>query len=336
MSFSCFLRDKIPEIILNMLCSVMLTIFLLSMGNNIYVLFIILVTWYLILMVFYIVQYIMKKKYYDEIIDTAKRLDKKYLISEVIKEPRYADALTYYVLLKMANKAMIEEITNIKNGRKDYKECIEQWVHEIKTPISSIKLICDNNKSDISRVILLELENINNFVEQVLFYARSENVEKDYLIKEISLQSCVDAVVLRNKHMFIQNNIEIELYELDKSVYSDNKWIEFIINQLLINSIKYRNDTFPKIKIYAEQIRNSVSLVIEDNGIGIPESELSRVFNKGYTGINGRNNKSSTGMGLYLCKRLCDKLGLVIKIISVKDKYTKISIIFPKGSFTEL
>ncbi|GAA0179972.1 sensor histidine kinase [Clostridium sediminicola] len=332
MSFFYFLKDKISVIVLNIISSVALICFLMSSGNNIYSLFIILIVWYSILITFYIFQYIQRKKYFNSLYKIAKGLDKRYLISEIINEPKYVDSLPYYTLLKMANKSMIEEITRIKNERKEYKEYIEQWVHEIKTPISSIKLVSENNKSQTTRVILSELEKIDNFVEQAMFYARCENVEKDYLVKEVSLEKCVNAVMIRNKQMFIKNNINIELFNLQTTVYSDSKWIEFIINQLLINSVKYRCDISPEIKIYTQELKNGVNLVIEDNGIGISKNELSRVFEKGFTGSNGRVNEKSTGIGLYLSRKLCGKLGLLIKIESKQNQYTRVAISFPKGT----
>ena len=166
-----------------------------------------------------------------------------------------------------------------------------------------------------------------------MFYARSEDVDKDYLIKEISLQSCVNSVITRNKQGFILNNIYLEINDIDKLVFSDSKWLEFILNQIIVNAIKYRQNECPKIKIDAIDIKNGTRLIIEDNGIGIPSNEIDRVFEKGFTGNIGRINSRSTGMGLYLCNKLCDKLGLLIDIESKINNYTKVIITFPMGSF---
>lgn len=230
---------------------------------------------------------------------------------------------------------MRDEINTIKKQRKDYKEYIEKWVHEVKTPISAIKLIEENNKTSTSRLVLQQLEEIDTYVEQALFYARSEDVEKDYLVKEISLDECINRVITKNKQVLILNNINIEIDDINKSIYSDSKWLEFIVNQIIVNAIKYRRDDNPTIKIYTNEIKNAVELIICDNGIGIPSYEIDRVFDKGFTGNKGRLNYKSTGIGLYLCKNLCDKLGLLIKIESKEDKYTKVRIIFPKGNFSK-
>ena len=228
---------------------------------------------------------------------------------------------------------MREEINSIKNSRKEYKEYIEQWIHEVKTPIASIKLIEENNKTNTSRFVLQELENLDRYVEQALFYARSEEVEKDYLIRDMSLEECINKVIIKNKQIFILNNIDVEIDNLDKNVYSDSKWLEFILNQIIVNAIKYRNNKSPKVKVYIRDVKNGIKLIVEDNGVGIPLDELDRVFEKGFTGSLGRLNSKSTGIGLYLCRKLCNKLGLLIDIESEINSYTKVSITFPMGSF---
>ena len=119
-------------------------------------------------------------------------------------------------------------------------------------------------------------------------------------------------------------------------MYCDSKWLEFILNQIIVNSIKYRNSKNPRVIVSANEIKNGIELIIEDNGMGIPQNELGRVYEKGFTGNKGRIKSKSTGIGLYLCKKLCDKLGLLINIDSQEEVYTKVKIIFPKGSFVSL
>lgn len=333
MSLGDFLKSRFSVIFLNLISLVTLLVFLFSVGNTVDTLKIISVTWIIVLGTYLFFQYKNRKEFYNEISKSIDNLDKKYLISEVIDKPVYLEAEPYYYLLKKASKSMREEINSIKNERKEYKEYIEQWIHEVKTPIASIKLIEENNKTNISRLVLQELETLDRYVEQALFYARSEEVEKDYLIKEMSLENCINRVIIKNKQIFILNNIDVEIENVDKNVYCDDKWLGFIINQIVVNASKYRNLENPKVKIYAEDIKNGIQLIIEDNGLGIPKAELNRVFEKGFTGSKGRLNNKSTGIGLYLCKKLCGKLGLTIDIESKENLYTKVIIIFPKGSF---
>ena len=130
-----------------------------------------------------------------------------------------------------------------------------------------------------------------------------------------------------------QRLFDINIDNINKTVFCDSKWLEFILNQIIVNAIKYRNHVEPEVKIYKVDIKNGLQLIIEDNGIGIPSDEIDRVFEKGFTGNKGRLNYKSTGIGLYLCKKLCDKLGLFIEIESKVSEYTKVIITFPKGSF---
>ena len=333
MSLGDFIKSRFSVIFVNFIGLITLLIFLFSVGNTIDILKIVAFVWIIVVGVYLFFQYKSRKEFYNELSKTVDNLDKKYLISEVIDKPVYLEAEPYYDLLKKASKSMREEINSIKNSRKEYKDYIEQWIHEVKTPIASIKLIEENNKTNTSRVVLQELEKLDTYVEQALFYARSEEVEKDYLIREMSLEECINKVIIKNKQIFILNNIGVEIDNIDKNVYSDSKWLEFILNQIIVNAIKYRNNKDPKVKVYVSDVKNGIKLIVEDNGIGIPTDELERVFEKGFTGSTGRLNSKSTGIGLYLCRKLCDKLGLLIDIESEINRYTKVSITFPMGSF---
>lgn len=333
MSLGDFLKSRFSVIFLNSIGLITLLIFLFSVGNTLDTLKVISATWIIVLAIYLFFQYKNRKSFFSELSQSIDNLDKKYLISEVIAKPVYLEAEPYYYLLKKAGKSMREEINSIKNERKEYKEYIEQWIHEVKTPIASIKLIEENNKTKISRLVLQELETLDRCVEQALFYARSEQVEKDYLIKEMALENCINKVIIKNKQIFILNNIDVEIENVDKNVYCDSKWLEFILNQIVVNASKYRNLENPKVKIYTEDVKNGIQLIIEDNGLGIPKAEINRVFEKGFTGSRGRLNNKSTGIGLYLCKKLCEKLGLTIHIESKENLYTKVIIVFPKGSF---
>ena len=145
----------------------------------------------------------------------------------------------------------------------------------------------------------------------------------------MSLSSCVNKVLNNNADSLIKKKVKISLGDLEKGVYSDSKWIEFILGQIISNSIKYMNKEHKELKIYCNENSKYVILNIEDNGAGISEKDISRVFDKGFTGENGRKFGKSTGIGLYLCKKLCKKLGLDITLISEEGKFTRVSIIFP-------
>ena len=232
---------------------------------------------------------------------------------------------------------MLENVNKYKHLTEDYKEYIELWIHEIKIPIATSKLIIENNKSKETKSIDEELGKIENFVEQVLYYARSNNVEKDYYISKTKLSEIVNGAILKNKNILLSNKINLEIGDIDKQVVTDSKWTIFILNQIIQNSVKYMNKDIKTMKIYAEGKKEKVILYIQDNGMGVGKGEIARVFDKGFTGENGRIlGKKSTGIGLYLCKKLCDRLGLGIEFNSQKDIGTEVKIIFPVGSHTNI
>ena len=232
----------------------------------------------------------------------------------------------YYQLLKMAGKSMLEQIGEVERERLAYKEYIEQWIHEIKTPITAMKLLCENHRTDWTKELLLELEKTNRFTEQALYYARSEHTEKDYSVREMALSQVVHQAIADNKYLLLQGGMRLEVEEMQDTVYSDEKWVRFILNQLIANAVKYRTEQ-PVLRISTHKRQDQVVLVMEDNGIGIAASDLPRIFEKGFTGQNGRLIQQSTGIGLYLCKRLCEKLGIGITAES-SEHGTAISLSF--------
>ena len=249
---------------------------------------------------------------------------------------------------------MLENVNYYKNIQEDYKEYIELWIHEVKIPIAASKLIIENNKNsnenisksnieiineknEILTSISEELDKIENYTEQALYYARSNAVEKDYIISKTNLKEIVNNAILKNKTTLIKQKVSLNLDKLEQTeVYTDSKWSIFIINQIIQNAIKYSKKEARKLEIASKEKENKVILYIRDNGIGIKKGDIARVFEKGFTGENGRIiGQKSTGLGLYLCKKLCDKLGIGIELNSEKDKGTEVRIIFPKNSYTK-
>lgn len=276
-----------------------------------------------------LVEYTNHNKYYKEVYDALYRMDKKHFIAHVIDEPEFGDGKVLYNVLHLATKSMNDEIARYQIQDEEYKEYIETWIHEVKIPISCISLLCENNKNEFSQNILNEVNRIDSFVEQALFYARSTNLEKDYMIHTIQLSELVKQTIKKHSRQLIHAHGEIKLESLDYSVFSDSKWLDFILGQIISNSIKYRSDHF-QLSFHAFEEPNKVVLTITDNGIGIPASDLPRVFDKGFTGENGRQFAKSTGIGLYLCHKLCDKMHLSISAQSSEGNGTTIQITFPK------
>lgn len=338
MKFTAFLKDKIIGTLLLIFALITIEIFLMiySFDNfiKIYIPIIIFISYFLGL--FH--EYITKKKYYDSLEKTLEKLDEKYLINEIIKTPNFIEGKILKETLEQIDKNMHEHVNNYKYLQEDYKEYIELWIHEIKLPLATSKMIIENNKNKITKSIEEELDSIENYIEQALYYARSSAVEKDYYIKKSNLKLIVNESIKKNKTSLIEEKVEINLHDLDNEVNTDSKWITFILNQLIQNSVKYRNkNVLSSIEIYSKKNKDNTILYLKDNGIGINKAEISRVFDKGFTGTNGRlGSKKSTGIGLYLCKKLCDKLGIGIELSSSEGKGTEVKIIFPSSSFINL
>lgn len=305
----------------------------------------ILILWMVLTSIDLIHSYYRKTNYYKKVNTILKELDKKYLLPVLIEEPSFCEGKILYEVLSITDKSMNEEVNKYIFSQEEYREYIDMWVHEIKTPIASSKLIIENNKDENTLSILEELEKIEAYIEQVLYYSKSNDIEKDYIVKELDLRKCISNVVKRNKKSIREKRIVIDLQDFENKVYCDNKWLEFMLNQIITNSIKYignidineklANES-GKIKIYMKQNSNNIELFIEDNGIGIEEKDLRKVFGKGFTGTNGRKLKKSTGMGLYISKKLADKMYIGLDIYSTIHKGTTVKITFPQNNMTKI
>lgn len=309
MNGKIYLKNQLPLILINLLGVLALSLFLIATGNNIQSVLFISIIWTAVVISCLTISYNTRKKYLEKLLNMTEQLEERYLIPEVMAMPEKADEQVFYQIMKMAEKSMLEKIGEIKRERKEYKEYIEQWIHEVKTPITAMKLLCENNCSSFTRELLVELEKINRYTEQALYYARSEHTEKDYCIREISLSDVVHGAIADNKYLLRQNHVTITVDDMENGIYTDDKWVRFILNQIISNSVKYRTER-PTLHFFTTKKDDQIFLSIEDNGIGIPKSDLTCIFEKGFTGQNGRTIQSSTGIGLYLCKRLCDKLGI--------------------------
>ena len=337
MNFRLFLREKASTILLLLFGLITIEIFLMAYNVGMFIKIYIPLIIMGLYMISIIIEYFKRKKFYNNLLNMLEELDEKYLITEIIKTPNFLEGQIFKNSLEQIDKSMLENVNKYKYMTEDYKEYIELWIHEIKIPIAASKMVIENNKNIITKSIDEELDKVENYVEQALFYARSNTVEKDYYIKKVELKEIVNESIKKNKSSLIQEKISINIHDLNMEVNTDNKWVVFILNQIIQNSIKYKKKEKSVIEIYAKQGKENVILSVKDNGIGIKKGEITRVFKKGFTGTNGRlSNKKSTGIGLYLCKKLCDKLGMAIELNSVQNEGTEVKLVFPKSSYIEL
>lgn len=278
-----------------------------------------------------------KKMFYQRYCSLLQELDQKYLICEMIKEPSFLEGKILYHSLYEINKSMIEKIDELQMSIDQFKDYVEMWIHEVKIPLSHLMLTVHNHKTEITPLITEEIHKLENQVDLILYYMRSQTAQKDYLIKSSSLSQMVKNVIKKNKDYFIYQKVKVILKDLEYDVYTDSKWLEFILNQILNNSFQYtQTQKQAIIEISAVKKDNQVILSILDNGIGIHEADLPRVFEKSFTGDNGRIQKKSTGMGLYICQNLCQQLGHGLSIESEFHHYTKVNIIFYYDHYYEI
>ncbi|SET03742.1 sensor histidine kinase [[Clostridium] polysaccharolyticum] len=279
------------------------------------------------------IDYYKRKTYFADLENLLEQLDKKYLVSEMMPKGQNQEQKKFYQIAKDMGKSMAEHVNSYKYANMEYKEYIEMWIHEVKIPIATGKLVLANHKNEFAASIEEEFQKIEDFTEQALFYARSNYVEKDYLISNVNLQEVVHQVLVHQKRNLILNHVTVNLHDLDNTVLSDGKWLGFIIGQLVANSLKYCKNKHLSLDIYSVNTGDLLELHIKDNGIGILSSELPMVFEKGFTGTNGRKNQKSTGIGLYLCKKLCQRLKHSIAVKSDGIQGCEVVIGFSKTSF---
>ncbi|WP_195468823.1 ATP-binding protein [Clostridium sp. D43t1_170807_H7] len=331
MSIKEFLKEKLSNFIYSAVLFLIINIYLFSLNSiknlsDLIYLDILIIT---IFIGFTILDYRKMKDRYSsimELIEDEKDID-SYCIDDNFLEGKIINYIIDYKDKKLEN-----ETKECENQLKDMEEYISRWVHEIKLPLSAMKIILDRDSDDMISSIENELEKMNFLVNSVMYGSRATASAEDIFIKEENLKDIVKTAVKSNSFFLIKNNISPKLGDLDFKVYSDKKWVTYVLGQLINNSIKYSKEN-GVIEFSAEDKGEFIELKIRDNGIGINEEDLERVFNKGFTGSNGRNSVyKSTGMGLYFSKKIIDKLNHSIEVESVKDKYTLFRIRFYKIS----
>lgn len=337
MKFGSFLKDRLYSIIIALFCYFIILLVLLAYKSDkaivIAITIILLVTYNIL----FLTDFLRKQKFYTELLTNIDNLDKAYLVLETLNRPEFYEGKLLYQALYEINKSMNENVRIEEEQLLNNKEYIEMWIHEVKRPLASLVLTLNNHKNILDRKTKNILKRLEDYVDQVLYYVRSENAEKDYFIKEIDLSKVIKNVGIKNMDDLLDNKVEFMFDKTNYKVLTDSKWLEFILNQIINNSIKYkRNIDNSYIKIYVKDNLDTTVLIIEDNGIGIKSSDIRQVFDKTFTGTNGREKTTSTGMGLYIAKNLCKKLGHKIEIESKENEYTRVFITFAKNKFYDV
>lgn len=333
MSLTQFLKDKLGVTLL-WLSLIMITCLILwltpSVQFNLSAVSYLIILQSVTFVIYLTASYLNKQKWLKAIQNQENRHD---FLSEELKQATSEEqkmVQTYINQLISDQRSALEEVIQNQQDQKDF---IDSWVHEIKVPLASVKLLNETIEDDIQEHQFYQLENdvqkIESYVDQVLYYSRLDTFSRDYLIQEGSLKNIILPVIRQNANYFIQHSLHYAIEGEDFEVLTDQKWLSFILNQVISNAIKYTADN-GSITLSLSRNERGTWLEIKDTGIGIPLADQRRIFDKGFTGQTGRNQTHhSTGIGLYLAKSLAEKLGHHIYVESVEGEGTTISILFP-------
>ena len=240
---------------------------------------------------------------------------------ERMPEPRSLDDLDYQAIIASLQQEQKQLATDTSLRYSDMVDYYTIWAHQIKTPIAAMRLILQNEDTPAGRQLSDELQRIEQYVEMVLAFMRLDSGSSDYLFREQELDPIVREAVKKFSGQFIRKKLRLYYEPLHVRVLTDEKWLSFVIEQILSNAVKYTNSGGITI-----ELEPPLTLCIRDTGIGISPEDLPRVFEKSYTGYNGRSDKKASGIGLYLCRRVCGNLGHRIEISSSLESGTAVRI----------
>lgn len=293
-----------------------------------------------------IVDYRRKLPFYTDLAECIDDVEHPLWITEMVDAPDYLEGRLAYEALRTVSKAANDDVAEYRRQTQEYREYVETWVHEAKSPLAAAHLMLENlmeaAPADETGEKLLaktealgeELDRVEGYIEQALFFARSESLDRDYLIRACDLKKLVGDAVRANARVLIGAHVSPLRKGLDHIVFTDEKWMTFILGQLIQNSAKYAQGDGAEIVFTGRLVDEGraterIELEVRDNGCGVEQAELPRVFDRGFTGGNGRTGKRATGIGLYLVKRLCGKMGLSVRADARPGEYFSVTIGFP-------
>lgn len=343
MSFAKFFKDALLPVAV-WTCGVLLSCFVLTVaGAPVSIVVVAVGVSFIFGMLGIVIEYACRRRFLRQLERAAEELESPAWVQEMVQCPTYAEGELEYEVLRRVGKAACDEVAEGRRQTDDYRDYIESWVHEAKLPLAAAHLILENldgSEGDLSRVDDLgrELARVERYIDQALYYARSEVVERDYLIRRWDLKTLVTGAIKANARELIAAHVAPVCENLDFEVFTDEKWLEFILGQLIQNSIKYAREDGAKIVFSGALLDEGlaserIELTVADNGCGVCAADLPRVFEKGFTGDNGRTTKRATGIGLYLVARLCSKMGIDVTASSEPSEGFVVTFAFSTNKF---
>lgn len=327
MALKLFIREYISFFVFQLvLIAFMLIIFGLDGFRNIDTAIYMVSISLVLLISFLVVRYLLRQKYLVQITQTPVKMEDA--LQKNAKTPEHDVTVQY---LHALYKVYQYEVQALHARQDRHEKFMNQWVHQMKTPLAVLDLLLQEETELDKHSVQEEVDRLKRGLEMVLVNARIDKFEEDMQIEQVSLKAIVTKVINENKRLFIANRVfpDIQINE-DMKVTSDIKWLQFIISQFVTNAVKYTFEPNKKVYLSAVEIDEGITLVIRDEGIGIPKSDLSRVTKPFFTGENGRKTGESTGMGLYLAKEICEKLGHELTIQSEVNEGTTVTVKFQK------
>lgn len=345
MKFWSYLKDRSVSMGLQLLACLLVLLFMYAFAVPVSLAAVSAAVIFSFTLLAWILDYFKRRTFYRELTGVLEQLEEKYLISEMVEKPDFYEGELLWDVLYETNKSMLENITEREVQTREFTDYVEAWIHEVKIPLASLNLMCRG----LDRKYTRQLDRIDRQLDQILYYIRCGDAEKDYLIRKVSLAQAVRNVALKNKDELLERGIALEVNLEKDCVMTDGKWLEFMLNQIVNNSVKYVRDPAssepgdaageagtPCIRIESGQTEAGAFLAVRDNGIGIPAEDLPLVCEKTFTGQNGRRGAKSTGMGLYIVRTLCGKLGHRLEITSEQGVFTCVTITFGENDFYNL
>lgn len=276
--------------------------------------------------------FVRRHRFYDELARLVSDLDCTYYASELLEQPHFLEGRLAHESLEAIGKVAADNVAYHRQQAEAYRDYVELWIHEIKTPIAAARLMVAGLRGSEAVKLKGELDRIESYVEQALFYARSTSLTRDYAIREIALVEAVRSTCKKNARYLIERGTTpvIDVAE-DITVFADATWLIFVLGQIVVNAAKYGASRVRFSTRIEETAASSARTILEiaDDGSGIPEADVPRVFDRGFTGQNGRAQGSATGMGLFLVATLCEKMGLGVALASEKGSGTRVMLSFP-------
>ena len=254
------------------------------------------------------------------VVDLSGMTGQAALLMSLLPEPRNMEEAAYRELLMELDENRREAVSALDARTRETMDYYTMWVHQIKTPIAAMGLILQDDETERGRALSAELFRVERYVELVLSYLRLGGGGSDYVIRQVDLDGVLRQAVRKYAPLFIRGKVSLDLKETGMKVLSDEKWLQLVVEQVLSNAVKYAPGGH--VRVWREEEK----LMIQDDGVGIAGEDLPRIFERGYTGCNGRLDKRSTGIGLYLCKEICGRLGHTIHVASELGKGTWITI----------